>query len=102
MRTVCPFWRKNGSVRTELQEEILSFMTLYELSMEYSASAAALRGRIGALRRLCEEAGDEGTRQRLQSRIRVLTAMWRETREIAVLTEHYYDRGYRRNGKYIV
>ena len=77
-------------------------MTLYDLSMEYSASAAAIRTRIGALRQLCEQTEDEGARQLLEHRIRVLNAMWRETREIAVLTEHYYDRGYRRNGKYIL
>ena len=77
-------------------------MTLYELSMEDSASAAAIRTRIGALRQLCEQTEDEGARQLLEHRIRVLNAMWRETREIAVLTEHYYDRGYRRNGKYIL
>ena len=34
----------------------------------------------------------EGTRERQE----------REARELAVLTERYYDRGYRRNAKYTI
>ena len=36
----------------------------------------------------------------LTDRIRTLGIMWRETRDLAVLCEHYYDRGYRRNARY--
>ena len=35
-----------------------------------------------------------------QRRIRLLRAMGREARELAVLCERYYERGYCRNGKY--
>ena len=69
-------------------------MTLLELSGEYRASAAALllehrlRGADGDGRRL------------LEGRIRLLRAMGREARELAVLCERYYERGYCRNGKY--
>ena len=38
----------------------------------------------------------------LQDRIRMLSTMVREARELAVLTERYYDRGYRRNVRYTV
>ena len=38
----------------------------------------------------------------MDARIRMLTAMWREARDLAVLCERYYDRGYRRNGKYTI
>ena len=38
----------------------------------------------------------------LQDRIRMLSTMLREARELAVLTERYYDRGYRRNAKYTI
>ena len=36
----------------------------------------------------------------LEDRIRMLRMMWREARDLAVLTERYYERGYRRNAKY--
>ena len=36
----------------------------------------------------------------LDDRIRMLTAMWREARDLAVLTDRYYERGYRRNVRY--
>ena len=76
-------------------------MTLLELSRDYRASAAALRGRIREL----EETYPGLTREeciRLEERIRILYAMWRESRDIAVLCEHYYERGYRRNGRYTI
>ena len=38
----------------------------------------------------------------LQDRIRLLSTMLREARELAVLTERYYERSYRRNEKYTV
>ena len=74
-------------------------MTLYELSGDYRAHALALRQRIREL-----EAGFPATaepdRCQVEERIRMLTAMWREARDLAVLCERYYERGYRRNGKY--
>ena len=54
-------------------------MTLQELSVEYRAHARALDFRI------CQ-----------------LSTMFREARELAVLTERYYERGYRRNVKYTI
>lgn len=77
-------------------------MTLLELSVEYRAHARALDGRICQLRRQWEQSGDELERCLLADRIRVLTAMLREARELAVLCERYYDRGYRRNAKYTI
>ncbi len=77
-------------------------MTLYELSMEYNASAEALRGRIRELRAQAAQTESESDCLLLQARIRALSAMLRDTREIAVLTEHYYERGYCRNAKYII
>lgn len=76
-------------------------MTLIELSKEYRLSAEALKGRISQLR-----AGyplvPERERARMDERIRVLNTMWRETRDLAVLCERYYERGYRRNGRYTI
>ena len=75
-------------------------MTLAELSLEYRAHAHALDLRICQLEYWMEQSDDPDRRCQLQNRIRMLSAMLREARELAVLTEHYYDRGYRRNAKY--
>ena len=77
-------------------------MTLLELSAEYRAHASALDGRICQLRCRLTAEPDEGRRCQLEDRIRMLSAMLREARELAVLTERYYDRGYRRNAKYTI
>ncbi|WP_130870270.1 hypothetical protein [Intestinimonas massiliensis (ex Afouda et al. 2020)] len=75
-------------------------MTLLELSVEYRASAAALRERALLLENQQREEWDEGRRMRLEDRIKMLRTMWREARDLAVLCERYYERGYRRNVKY--
>ena len=77
-------------------------MTLLELSVEYRASADALRERALELEHRLREDWDPADRVLLEDRIRLLRAMWRETRELAVLCERYYDRGYRRTVKYTV
>ena len=77
-------------------------MTLYELSLEYTAGADLLKARIDQLRAQLAQTENEQTRLNLTRRIRTLTTMWRQTREIAQLTAHYYDRGYRRNAHYII
>ena len=73
-------------------------MTLLELSVEYRDHARALDFRIVQLRDAWEHTMDEGERCMLAERIRVLSTM----RELAVLCERYYDRGYRRNVKYTI
>ena len=77
-------------------------MTLLELSAEYRSHARALDLRICQLE--CRLAGTRDADQRcqLEDRIRMLSTMLREARELAVLTERYYDRGYRRNAKYTI
>ena len=75
-------------------------MTLVELSVEYRASAAALQERIGQLERREQHEDDTDNQLLLADRIRILRNILRETRELAVLCEHYYERGYRRNAKY--
>ena len=77
-------------------------MTLAELSLEYRAHAHALDLRICQLEDWMEQSDDPDRRCQLQNRIRMLSAMLREARELAVLTERYYDRGYRRNAKYTI
>ena len=75
-------------------------MTLLELSVEYRAHARALSVRIGQLQERLEGTDSEEQRQALAERIHMLSTMLREARELAVLTERYYDRGDRRNVKY--
>ena len=77
-------------------------MTLAELSLEYRAHAHALDLRLCPLEYLLEHEDNADKRCQLQDRIRMLSTMLREARELAVLTERYYDRGYRRNAKYTI
>ena len=77
-------------------------MTLTELSVEYRAHARALDLRIGQLEERLQQTRDESERCLLEARIHMLSTMLREARELAVLTERYYDRGYRRNAKYTI
>ena len=75
-------------------------MTLLELSVEYRAHARALDLRICQLQAVLERTENEDQRVLLSERIHMLSTMLREARELAVLTERYYERGYRRNAKY--
>lgn len=77
-------------------------MTLYELSMEYRAQAELLHERLRLVRRLEAESEDEWERSVLRDRIRILSGMWRDTREVAALTGTYYERSCGRNAKYII
>ena len=75
-------------------------MTLLELSVEYRAHARALDFRICQLQAVLERTENEDQRLMLNERIHMLSTMLREARELAVLTERYYERGYRRNARY--
>ncbi|WP_297212626.1 hypothetical protein [uncultured Flavonifractor sp.] len=77
-------------------------MTLLELSAEYRFSADVLRERVLLLEHQQRTEWDESKRIQLDSRIKLLRTMWREARELAVLCERYYERGYRRNVKYTI
>ena len=75
-------------------------MTLLEMSASYRRSAAAMHGRIVELRVLERAQEDPEAAFRLRRRIDELTPLWREARELAALTEHYYDRSYHKYEKY--
>ena len=77
-------------------------MTLLELSVEYRDHARALDLRVTQLEHQLAQTEDEHQRGMLEERIHMLSTMLREARELAVLTERYYDRGYRRNAKYTI
>lgn len=75
-------------------------MTLLEMSAAYQSSAAAIHARIAELRGLERAQTDPDESFRLRRRIDELTPLWREARELAALTAHYYDRSYHKHEKY--
>lgn len=75
-------------------------MTLAELSRTYQASAAAIHRRLQELRGQLKAETDPAAAERLRRRIAELTPLWRETRDLALLTEHYYDRSFYRYEHY--
>lgn len=75
-------------------------MTLMELSVQYEASAAAIRARIAELRIAEREQTDADAARALRLRIEALIPLLREARELAVLTAHYYDRSYHKHERY--
>ena len=75
-------------------------MTLKEMSASYDESAAMLSRILRRLRRQLRNSGDAAERHTLRCRIKVLRDVLTQTRELAQLTAHYYERGYWRNEKY--
>lgn len=75
-------------------------MTLLELSAEYRSHALVLEERVVQLQGQLAACREKRERQALERRIHLLRSMLRDTRELANLTEHYYDRGYHRNERY--
>lgn len=75
-------------------------MTLAELSVEYRHHAAVLKTRIDELEQRRRASRSKQERAQLERRIRLLSAMHRDAKELAALTEHYYDRGYHSNERY--
>ena len=75
-------------------------MKLEEIAVDYRHSARLLEERIRQLKRELPGTQDRLERIRLEARIEMLTAMFRETRDVAVVCERYYERGYCRNAKY--
>lgn len=75
-------------------------MTLAQLAPQYRSQALRLRERIKQLETLRRQSKHAKERDALQARIRALGELYREARDLAVLTERYYERGYRRHGQY--
>ena len=73
--------------------------TLLRMAASYRQSGDLIRLRIIALRDAAKTADDD-ERARLEQRIRDLTALYRDTREIALVLERYYDRRYHKNERY--
>lgn len=77
-------------------------MRLLELSVQYRAAEEALRQRMELLEGYYARETDQRARRMLEERLRRLGTMWREARDLAVLCERYYDRGYCRSVRYTV
>lgn len=74
-------------------------MTLYQMSYVYREDALRFRMRITVLHEQAKAAEGED-KLRLKRRILELQQLLRQSRELADLTRHYYERGYYRNEKY--
>lgn len=75
-------------------------MTLAQLAVSYRHEEDVLRRRIQQIRALPVHSRQEELVK--EDRLRVLESMRRDVRDVAVLCEHYYDRGYRRNRRYSI
>ncbi len=81
---------------------LAKYMTLLQLSVEYRTNSKVLSDRIALLQQDMSQMRSWDDRCRMEARIHTLSTMQREAREIAVLLERYYERGYRRNVKYTI
>lgn len=75
-------------------------MTLSQLAISYRHEEDVLRRRIQEIRALPASSHQEELLR--ENRLRALESMRRDVRDVAVLCEHYYDRGYRRNRRYSI
>jgi len=105
-----PQRRSRRPVRDPEEEDFLRFLKelsagapgdglcLAELGRSYRAQADALRHRI----QLVEELRSRGQEARTAKaeRLRLLHAMLRDVRDMAVICERYYEPGYYRNERY--
>lgn len=69
-------------------------MTLYQMSFVYREDAVRFRMRITALRQKARAAATKEEAQQITRRIADLQLLARQSRELAELTQHYYERGY--------
>lgn len=74
-------------------------MTLRELSVEYRKELVPMGQRIQALRKEKKTCPPERLPE-IEYRLNRLTEVYRDTRALAELLEHYYERSFYRNGKY--
>ena len=95
---VSPVPKLSGRGTREGGQEI--GMTLRQMSKSYRIQADVLRHRIQVVAELPARTGAE--RRRKADRLRLLETMRREARDVAVICERYYERGYRKNERYAI
>ncbi len=69
-------------------------MTLQEISGLYDESALRIAGRLAELRLCLRQTEDAEEVRRLRRRIEELRPLMTQSRQLAGVTGHYYDRGY--------
>ena len=78
-------------------------MTMTDLAAEYRQGASDIRARAMELSaHLTDRRLSETEQFRLRGRIACLRSMYRDMCESASVMEHYYDRRFKRNGRYTV
>ena len=75
-------------------------MTLTELAVSYRETADTLRRRIQLVEELPAGGGEEAIQK--AERLRLLEAMRRDVRDMAVICERYYDKSYHCSGRYSI
>lgn len=75
-------------------------MTMAEMAQEYRKQADAVRHRIQLVEELPARTDEEKIQK--EERLRLLEAMRRDVRDVAVICERYYEQGYRRNERYML
>lgn len=75
-------------------------MTLLRMAADYRSCGELLRLRIAALKEAQKQTSDPREKDSYETRIRELSAMYRDTREVALVLERYYDRRYHGNERY--
>lgn len=75
-------------------------MTLQEISVCYREAAALLSARLRQLRKELEGETEPEVVWHIKRRIAELTPILTQMNDLAELTEHYYDRGYPKDGRY--
>lgn len=77
-------------------------MTLMRMAADYRQSGELIKLRITALKDAQKQTDDPEEKRRYEVRIRDLSTLYRETREVALVLERYYDRRYHRNERYSI
>ncbi len=75
-------------------------MTLTQMAVSYRHQADVIRHRIQYVSELPVRTAAEAIEK--EDRLRILEAMRRDVREMAVICERYYDRNYRISEKYAI
>lgn len=75
-------------------------MKLCEMSYVYREDYLRFKARIKDLKEQTKTAETKTERHILQRRIAELKVLAQQSRELAELTLHYYERGYRRDERY--
>lgn len=75
-------------------------MKLKDMSYMYATDACIFRERITELRQMAKAAATKEEARKIRQRIDDLQVLVRQSRELAALTRHYYERGYHRDEKY--